>query len=176
MDNVKTLRTYKLWRLRALRASKIHYFYSASLSRNDTVFSVLNIVSAILVLATINSEWYISLQMGNILGVPYTKVLQSIFGGLTVALSGVILVYRWGEKSIYHKQTGSNFSNLMKKIERYIVEEKFSADDIHNLYNDFCAIKRDAPIIPTYIYTRDDSNGIKESLEKIQKETFEVLD
>ena len=109
-----------LWRQRCHKSAKAHYRGSEGMFRRSAILTVVNTVFSIAILFFINADWIRENFFNTDDGKPIFSMLAGISGLLLVLTTILQYIFRYSERAQDHKSAGSEFSNLQRKIERYL--------------------------------------------------------
>jgi hypothetical protein len=178
-----------MWRARLARAADAHYRASDNYSSRDKFFTILNILSAILVLFFANSDEAVDLVVKMFVGedskIDSSKILISFAGLFTVLTSAYQYVKNFKELSWVHKQAASEFSNLKRKIERILTTAPLDGLVVHTINRDYRNVAMAYPAVPRKVWhdrknasavlIRDDDVA-RDQFERFLTERFGVSD
>jgi|GEM_PF-4768739 len=154
-----------MWRARLARTADSHYRASDILQKKDKFLTIFNVVSAISVLFFANSEtavdFIVELFVENGNDTNNSKLVVSLAGLLTVISSALQYVSENKELSYRHKNAANEFSNLKRKIERYIVSNELNTFHLHGINREYSAIGKGCPAVPRKIWFSGRTKSVK---------------
>lgn len=155
-----------LWRARLARTADSHYRAADILLKRDKILTIFNVVSGISVLFFANSETAVGFIVnffieGNQSATNHSKLVVSLAGLLTVISSALQYVSENKELSYRHKNAASEFSNLKRKIERYIVSGGISIHHLHGINREYSAIGKGCPAVSRKIWFSGKTKAVK---------------
>jgi hypothetical protein len=136
------------WKDRAFYAALAHYSSSESYELRNKILTITNMISAICVLFAANNK----LITGNASFVD--DVVVAVASLFTVLSTAVQFLLRYEERSTQHKLAANEFSNLKRKIERYLSINEISNSLIHNINRDYNFISKNYPLVSHYIWKK----------------------
>lgn len=155
-----------MWRARLARTADSHYRASDTFLKRDKFLTIFNVVSAIAVLFFANSEAAVKILVDFFLdrkesGIDYSKLVVSFAGLLTVISSALQYVSENKELSYRHKNAANEFSNLKRKIERYIVSDFVEDHKLHGINREYTAIGKGCPAVSRRIWFAGGTKAVK---------------
>lgn len=171
-----------LWRNRAAASANAHYFASDFHSKRNSRYTIINVCSGILMLFFSNNNlaidylskffheianFFIYLigysTTGSTLNNEYYFLL-SLISAVVVLTSTLQFVFNDNEIAIKHKMSGSEYSNIKRKIERILTQDNLSLDSIHRISNSLNWLGKSSPHIKRKIFS--------DSKEKFETDNF----
>ena len=203
IDQVYGRKVLLLWKCRAHRAAVAHYAQSQSYKGWDFFLTVTNAMASLAVLFMTNAEWLKDLMSNNkpvelrkgsyeiinggvvVYDLPNTHllyiILTSIAGFVLVMTTILQYIRKDNENSKSHKTAGGEFSNLQRKIERYLLNEEFDMFLVHNINRDYSQITRSYKITDGKYWSskywakkgRNDLRDISETIRNLEKDILD---
>jgi hypothetical protein len=147
-DSLARKRLLAEWQVRAYNAATAHYRASETYEFRNKALTIVNIISAITVLFAVNNKLIASNSNFT------EEIILAVASLFTVLSTAVQFLLRYEERSIQHKLAANEFSNLKRKIERYVSMNEISNMLIHNLNRDYNFISKHYPLVSQSIVKR----------------------
>ena len=181
-----------LWRMRSHRAAQAHYRQSEASGRQNRRLIVLNALLSLAVLFFTNAQWlknFMSDQRSSLISqnsIPSDinsvqqivnaleatpilfVVLTSISGLLLVITTIVQYILNDGDRSSNHKIAASEFSNLQRKIERYLLSEEIEMSAVHNINREYNHITKAFPSVNRKHWKFKQNEQLSANIEKLE--------
>lgn len=147
-----------MWKYRAWRNARAHYRVADRLRRHGVVIMVMHAVAAISVLGLANFDHFFSDE--------HWKIFVSTAGIAAVLIAIIQLLLRHESREQEHKFAAGEFSNLQRKLERYIGMPAYKMGLIHNINRELNFATKNYPSVPRSIWNKR---------EKIDEEIDDVI-
>jgi hypothetical protein len=135
------------WKDRAFYAATAHYRASEKYEFRNKLLTLINIISAITVLFAANNKLLATNSS-------FAQLVLAVASLFTVLSTAVQYLLRYEERAMQHKLAANEFSNLKRKIERYLSINDISNSLIHNLNRDYNFISKHYPLVSQYMWKR----------------------
>lgn len=154
-DKKARVALFMAWKLRLFYTASAHYRAAERYESSGRKLTVVNMLAAIAVLFLSNNHGLLDGMLGG-LGSP--GKLVAIAGLITVLTSAFQYVMRFEERSSSHRAAGGEFSNIRRKIERYLTVDQIDNDLIHTINRDYNFVTKSAPIVSQGIWRKAQGN------------------
>lgn len=167
-----------LWILKTQVVAKAHYQQAIIFHKRNLTLTIINAVASISVLFLANTGWiknyfefnpnlgknisdnaFISSQVLEVLMTIIAHITLLDYNVLTsiTALAVVFtticqFILRWSERTIQHRYAGNEFSNLLRKAERYKGYKHVNMSTVHNLNRDYNHVTKSYPLVSTKVW------------------------
>ena len=164
-------KTLFVWKMRALRAARAHYRYARHIQIIGKVLTLFNSLAAIIVsLVSVAGffspdkfltepffGWYINLE------------IVAICSGVVVLLTSIVqFLEKPEEHHLLHKSAANEFSNLQRKIERYLAASQVEMGVNHNINRDFNFVSKSFPMVSSRCWNHN--RKVIDRLERYEAE------
>lgn len=189
----ETRQLLTLWRMRAHRAAQIHYKQSESSGRQNKLLIVINALLSLAVLFFTNAQWlknilshqrknlmssdavptsYSSVQqlVNSLEATPLLFVILTSISGLLLVITTIIqYILNDGERCSNHKMAASEFSNLQRKIERYLLAETVPMTTVHNINREYNHITKAFPSVARKHWKNTDNKALNYNIQRLEE-------
>ncbi|NJR13981.1 MAG: hypothetical protein HC779_07245 [Phyllobacteriaceae bacterium] len=167
----------KLWGLRSLRAARCHYLYSEMLFKRNTFWTVTNALVSVFILFLVNAPWIFDVEILNkSLTHESANYIYKFFSGISGAALVITALYqyirRFEANAYEHKHAGSEYSNLHRKIERYLISDEVTKEQIHLINNIYSHLTKNYPLVPKEIWRGAEVSSVAKEIEELEKDAF----
>jgi len=152
IDVSKSRMILRLWKDRCHKGARAHYMTSEKMLWRSSILTTINAVASISVVVLVNAGWIQEYFFRSLEDKPIFAMIAGLSGLLMVLATVLQYIYHWGDRSNAHKAAGSEFSNLQRKIERYLVADSIKMATIHNINRDYSYITKIYPLVPSRVW------------------------
>lgn len=156
-----------MWKYRAWRNARAHYRTADQLRIRSVFFMLAHAIAAVTILGFSSLDFFFA-------GHPEWKLLVAIAALASVLLAIVQLLMRHEARSQQHKFAAGEFSNLQRKIERYLGLKSYKMGLIHNINRELNFVTKNYPAVPKSIWDKKTEHD--EEIEKTIRRLEAKLD
>lgn len=157
----------QLWHERCLKSARAHYSASSILYKGHGVITIANTAASISVLFFVNATSLKTSIFDGMSDVSF-NAFASISSLILVLVSTLQYIFRWDERAREHKSAGAEFSNLQRKIERYLTGKFFRMSILHNINREYNYISRSYPLVPHKIWSNRDYEEVSKRIRHLE--------
>ena len=158
-----------LWRSRSLKAARAHYKESLSYRNLNRGLTLVNASLSIGILFVSNAVWVRdSIGAGASGSGARSEIVISLIAVGIVVTTIMQYILRFGEKANEHKAAGSEFANLQRRIERYLLATQVTMSMVHNVSRIYNQISKSSRLIPQKKWHNAGKGKINENIDKLE--------
>lgn len=158
-----------LWHKRSHKSAKVHYAASIIKFRWNRVLTIINAFASIFVLFFTNAIW-IKNAISENGGENYYIIASSITGVILVSTTILQYLLNFEDSANGHKMAAAEFSNLHRKIERYLVIKKFTMGMLHNINREYNYITKSYPIVSERLWNSANFGELQKQIRDAEVE------
>lgn len=163
----------RLWVLRAQLAAKAHYEQATDFQWRNTLLTLANATATIGVLFFANAGWIEEFldgknDIGGVKLLDYEVALSVV--ALTVVFTTICqFIVRYSERTYQHRSAGNEYSNFLRKGERYLGLKNPTMNVVHNLNREYNHITKSYPLTSPKIWSNPDRDTLRKEILDLEE-------
>lgn len=143
-----------VWHARSTDSANAHYYAADHFKKRNTIWSIINIAAAIIVLFLSNEDTLVKVTafFHDFIRAEFIALGISMAAVTVVVTTVVQYIYRFNEKANSHKFCANEYSNVKRKIERLKTSGDIDEEALHRMSNTLNWLSKSSPLISRKLF------------------------